>query len=63
MLPTDINEIKNVVTNPKTKCSVGFDSLSTKLIQQTIEEIIIPLVHIINQSFVTSVVPENLINI
>ena len=60
MQPTDIYEIKNVVTNLKTKCTVAFDSLSTKLIQQTIGEIIIPLRHIINQSFVTGVVPENL---
>ena len=60
MQPTDIYEIKNVVTNLKTKCTIGFDSLSTKLIQQTIGEIIIPFRHIINQSFVTGVVPENL---
>ena len=46
--PTDINEITNVVTNLKTKCTVGFDSLSTKPIQQTIEEIIILLRQIIN---------------
>ena len=60
MQPTDIYEITNVVTNLKTKCTVGFDSLSTKFIQQIIEEIIIPLRHIINLSFVTGVVPENL---
>ena len=60
MQPTDIYEIKNVVTNLKTKCTIGFDSLSTKLIQQTMGEIIIPFRHIINQSFVTGVVPENL---
>ena len=41
MQPTEINEIKNVVTNIKTKRTVGFDSLSTKLIQQPIEEIIL----------------------
>ena len=35
-------------------------SLSTKLMQQTIEEIAIPLEYIINQSFVTGVVPDNL---
>ena len=58
MQPTDIYEIKNVVTNLKTKCTIGFDSLSTKLIQQTIGEIIIPLRHIINQSFVTGVVQK-----
>ena len=60
MQPTDIYEITNVVTHLKTKCTVGFDSLSTTLIQQAIEEIIIPLRLIINQSFVTGVVPENL---
>ena len=43
----------------KTKCSEDFDSLSTKLIQQTIEEITIPLEYIINQSFVTGIVPDN----
>ena len=59
MQPTDIYEIKNVVTNLKTKCTVGFDSLSKKVIKQTIGEIIIPLRHIINQSFVPGVVPEN----
>ena len=56
MQPTDTNEIKDVVTNLKTKCTVGFDSVSTKRIQQTIEETTIPLRH---QSFVTGVVPEN----
>ena len=30
MQPIDIYEIKNVLTNLKTKCTVGFDSLSTK---------------------------------
>ena len=48
------------MTYLKTKWTVGFDSLSTKLIQLTKEKIIIPLRHIINQSFVTDVVPENL---
>ena len=52
MQPTDTNDIKNVVKNLKIKCNVGFDSLSTKLIKHTIEEIINPLEHTINQSFV-----------
>ena len=51
MQPTDIYEIKSVVQKLKTKCSEGFDSSSTKLIQQTIEEIAIPLEHTINQPF------------
>ena len=45
MQPTDINDIKNIVTNLKTKCTVGFDSLSIKRIQQTIKEKVIPLGH------------------
>ena len=60
MPPADINKSVNVVKSLKTKCSVGFDSLGTKLIQQTIiEEIVIPLEHIIDLTFVTGVVPEN----
>jgi len=38
MQTTDTNEIKNVVTNLKTKCTLGYDSLSIKVIQQTTEE-------------------------
>ena len=53
--PTDIKEITNVVTNLKTKFTVGFVSLSTQVTQQTIEER-----HIINQSFVNGDVPENI---
>ena len=61
MQPTYINEITNLEKESiKTKCTVCFDSLSIKPIQRTIEEIVIPLDHIINQSFVTRVVPENL---
>ena len=59
MQPTDVYEIKSVVQKQKTKCSEGFDSLSTKLVQKTIEEIAIPLEYTINQSFVTGVVPDN----
>ena len=59
MQPTDVNEIKSIVQKCKTKCSEGFDSLSTKLVQKTIEEIANPLDHVINQSFVTGVVPDN----
>ena len=59
------NDFISYITKPTRITSttaplIGFDSLSTKLIQQTIGEIIIPFRHIINQSFVTGVVPENL---
>ena len=46
MQPTDAYEIKRVVQN--------------KLVQQTTEEITIHIEHIINQSFVTSDVADNL---
>jgi len=43
MEPINTNEIKHVVKNLRTKCTIGFDSLLTKRIQQNIEEIVIPL--------------------
>ena len=33
MLPTDMNDIKNVVNNRRTQCTVGVDSVSTTFIQ------------------------------
>ena len=60
MFPTDTTEIVKTVQKLKTKCSEGFDGLSTKLLQATIHEISIPLEHLINKSFVTGIVPVNL---
>ena len=59
MHPTHKTEIELIVRNLKTKCTEGFDGISTKL-QATIHEITTPLEHILNQSIVTGTVPENL---
>ena len=45
MHPTHKTEIEIIVRNLKTKCTEGFDGLSTKLLQATIHEITTPLEH------------------
>ena len=60
MQPTDANEIERVVQTLKTKSSEDFHSIFTKLVQETTHEVTIPLEHMINQSFVTGIVPDNL---
>ena len=60
MQPTDVNEIKRVVQTLKSKSSEDFGSISTKLLQETTPELTIPLEIVINQSFVTGIVPDNL---
>ena len=60
MHPTQKTEVELIVRNLKTKCTEGFDGISTKLLQATIHEITTPLEHILNQSIVTETVPENL---
>ena len=60
MHSTQKTEIELIVRNLKTKCTEGFDGMSTKLLQATIHEITIPLEHILNQSIVTGTVPQNL---
>ena len=42
------------------KNSQGFDNISTKLLKSTIDEILIPLTHIINLSMESGTVPEKM---
>ena len=42
------------------KSSQGFDNISTKLLKSTIDEILIPLTHIINLSIQSATVPEKI---
>ena len=42
------------------KTSQGHDNISTKLLKETIDLILIPLTHIINQSFTSGIVPGNM---
>ena len=53
-------DIINIAKKLKAKCSQGFDNISTKLIKKTIEEMSIPLSHIINLFFQNSDVPNKM---
>ena len=46
--------------NLKPKLSQVYDGISTNLLKETISNILQPITHIINRSFVTSIVPQNL---
>ena len=60
MHPTDIHEVKLVTQKLKNKKTTSCDDLSTYIIQKTIEEISIPITHIINQSLYSGLVPDKL---
>ena len=53
-------QILKTVKLMKPKTSQGHDHISTKLLKETIDLILIPLTHIINQSFISGIVPENM---
>jgi len=46
--------------NLKPKLSQGYDGIPTKLLKETISNILQPITHIINRSFVTGIVPRDL---
>ena len=60
MHPTDIQEVKLVTYKLKNKKTTSCDNLSTFIIQKTIDEIAIPITHIINQSLASGLVPDKL---
>ena len=60
MHPTDIQEVKLVKHKLKNKKTTSCDNLSTFIIQKTIDEIAIPITHIINQSLASDLVPDKL---
>ena len=46
---------------PKTcKTSSGHDDISTKLMKETIQNIILPITHMINRSFASSIFPDQM---
>ena len=59
-IPTDPGEILKITNKLKMKNSQGFDNISTKLLKSTIDEILIPLTHIINLSMESGTVPEKM---
>ena len=56
----DLSLIIDVVKKLKPKTSRGHDEISTKLVKESIVNIIQPSPHIINLSFNTGIVPDQL---
>lgn len=60
LYPTTIQEVQTILSKMQPKLSSGLDSISTKLIKDTCEGILSPLVHIINMSLMTGIVPKKM---
>ena len=58
-IPTDTEEIIDIVEKSNNKKSKGFD-ISNDLLKQIINEIAIPLEHVINLSIVNGIVPDKM---
>ena len=58
MQPTVPHEVKLVTHTLKKK--TGYDNLSSYIIRSTIDEIAVPVTHVINQSFSTGIVPAQM---
>ena len=59
-IPTDVNEIKKIVEKINSKKSTGYDDISNDLLKHVINEIVIPLEHILNLSIVNGIVPDKM---
>ena len=60
LYPTENEEISKIIKLLKPKTSSGHDEITPKLLKQIYSGLISPLVHIINQSLSTGVVPDEL---
>ena len=58
--PIEPSKLIDIVNKMKPKTSSGHDEISTKMIKQTINHIILPLTHIVNKSLTTGIVPQQL---
>ena len=58
--PVDSSYIIETVRKLKSKLSSGHDEISTKLLQETLSEIIIPMTHIINRSLDSGIAPDQI---
>ena len=56
----DQYDILKIVNKMKPKTSFGYDDISTKIIKDSILNILSPVTHIINRSLITGTVPDNL---
>ena len=59
-IPTDTEEIIDIVEKSNNKKSKGFDDISNDLLKKIITEIAIPLEHVINLSIVNGIVPDKM---
>ena len=53
-------DITNTAHKLKSKSSFGHDEISTKLLKKTINNITLPITHIVNRSFITGIVPDQM---
>ena len=60
LYPVARSKVRVTTNNLKAKLSQEYDSISTKLLKKTISNILQPINHIINISFVTGIVPQDL---
>ena len=58
--PVVPSDITNTAHKLKSKSSFGHDEISTKLLKQTINNITLPITHMINRSFITGIVPDQM---
>ena len=57
---TNANEIIKIVQGLKKKKSSGYDDISNDLLKEIINEIIVPLEHVLNLSIINGEVPEKM---
>ena len=60
MFPTCEAEILHTTTNLKASTSEGFDTISTKMLKQTMKEVATPLAHIVNLSLSHGIFPNDM---
>ena len=58
--PVAPSDVISATQQLKPKLSQGYDGISTKLLKETISYILQPITHIINRSFDTGIVPQDL---
>lgn len=58
--PISASDVLEVVRKMKSKNSSGHDEISTNLVKQSVQNIIIPLTHMINTSLTHGIFPKNL---
>ena len=55
--PVAPSEVLSTTCNLKPKLIQGYDGISTKVLKETISNILQPITHIVKISFVTGIVP------